>query len=258
MTDNDDLKPQTDPDGESGFLSRWARRKSEARNSSQAKGKAAEKSREENPVDGEVSASTEAGEEERQRAEEEARNREAAEAVDMETLDYESDYSVFFKAGVPSALKNQALRRLWRSNPVLANLDGLNDYDEDFTIGAAGDTVKSLWKVGRGFLDDPEEADLTEAVSEPVAENETENGIEDETGADGNHSVVKESPVDAGAEESEPEEGRGHDTDVEREPIKAPDEGGRAGAGRAGSGRAALRRRIDFQAFINPDAGDEG
>jgi hypothetical protein len=34
--------------------------------------------------------------------------------------------------GVPKALRNQALKKLWRSNPILANLDGLNDYDLDY------------------------------------------------------------------------------------------------------------------------------
>jgi hypothetical protein len=36
------------------------------------------------------------------------------------------------REGVPEALRNRALRKLWLSDPVLANLDGLNDYDEDF------------------------------------------------------------------------------------------------------------------------------
>ena len=27
-----------------------------------------------------------------------------------------------------------ALRKLWLSDPVFANLDGLNDYDEDFNV----------------------------------------------------------------------------------------------------------------------------
>lgn len=62
---------------------------------------------------------------------------------DIDTLDKESDYTVFMQAGVPEELKNLALRALWRSDPVLANLDGLNDYDEDF--GA-------MLKVGAEFM----------------------------------------------------------------------------------------------------------
>ncbi|MEO0917248.1 MAG: DUF3306 domain-containing protein, partial [Pseudomonadota bacterium] len=43
------------------------------------------------------------------------------------------DFSAFMADGVPEFLRKRALRVLWRSNPVLANLDGLNDYDDDFT-----------------------------------------------------------------------------------------------------------------------------
>jgi hypothetical protein len=51
---------------------------------------------------------------------------------DIESLTYESDFTVFMAKGVPKALRNQALKTLWRSNPILANLDGLNDYDLDY------------------------------------------------------------------------------------------------------------------------------
>ncbi|MGH6906169.1 MAG: DUF3306 domain-containing protein, partial [Geminicoccaceae bacterium] len=51
---------------------------------------------------------------------------------DIASLSYESDFTVFMAKGVPKAIRNQALKKLWRSNPVLANLDGLNDYDLDY------------------------------------------------------------------------------------------------------------------------------
>lgn len=82
-------------------------------------------------------------------------NIEAAEAVDLETLAYESDFEVFMKKGVPDAIKNAAMQKLWRSNPVLAVLDGLNDYDEDFGDPKLN-VYKSAWEVGRGFLTDDE------------------------------------------------------------------------------------------------------
>ena len=62
---------------------------------------------------------------------------------DIDTLDKESDFTVFMQAGVPEEMKNLALRALWRSDPVLANLDGLNDYDEDFG---------SMLEVGAEFM----------------------------------------------------------------------------------------------------------
>lgn len=76
------------------------------------------------------------------------------------------DFSVFLKAAVPEHLKRLALRKLWRSNPILANLDGLNDYDTDFT----GDTVapgmlKTVYKVGRGLVPEPAEPEPAEDMS---------------------------------------------------------------------------------------------
>ncbi|MCB2102463.1 MAG: DUF3306 domain-containing protein [Rhodobacterales bacterium] len=74
-----------------------------------------------------------------------------ADLPDVETLDAASDYTPFLNDKVPAHLARAALRKLWRSDPVLANLDGLNDYDEDFsvvqTISAALDTS---YRVGRG------------------------------------------------------------------------------------------------------------
>ena len=58
----------------------------------------------------------------------------AEDLPDIESLDKDSDYTPFMQEGVPDELKNLALRALWRSDPVLANLDGLNDYEENFKV----------------------------------------------------------------------------------------------------------------------------
>ena len=73
------------------------------------------------------------------------------------------DFSAFMKETVPAALRNRALKRLWTSNPVLANVDMLVDYGEDFT--AAADPVgivKTIYRVGKGML--PDEEEITEEV----------------------------------------------------------------------------------------------
>jgi hypothetical protein len=94
-----------------------------------------------------------------------AENLAAAEAIDLETLSYDSDYELFLKEGVPEELKNQAMRKLWRSNPVLANVDGLNDYDENFADPALN-TFTSIWQVGKGFLTEKDKHEpLVQAVS---------------------------------------------------------------------------------------------
>jgi len=50
----------------------------------------------------------------------------------VDTLTEDSDFTRFMADGVPELLRKAALRKLWRSSPVFAVLDGLNDYDEDF------------------------------------------------------------------------------------------------------------------------------
>ena len=42
------------------------------------------------------------------------------------------DFTGFMSREVPEHLRRQALRTLWRSNPVLACVDGLNEYDDDY------------------------------------------------------------------------------------------------------------------------------
>ena len=60
--------------------------------------------------------------------------------------------------GVPLELRNQALRQLWRSSPVLANLDGLVEYGEDYSgRGTKKMLVHTAYRVGRGFDDRVEE-----------------------------------------------------------------------------------------------------
>ncbi|MEE9587788.1 MAG: DUF3306 domain-containing protein, partial [Hyphomicrobiaceae bacterium] len=71
----------------------------------------------------------------------------------------ESDFTRFMKAGVPEAIRRRALRQLWLSDPVLANLDGLNDYDEDFTDAKlVVEFLQTSHKVGQGYLTDEEMA----------------------------------------------------------------------------------------------------
>lgn len=61
---------------------------------------------------------------------------------DVDSLTAESDFSAFLQEAVPAHLHKLAMRKLWRSDPVFANLDGLNDYDTDFTIKEAMEVAK--------------------------------------------------------------------------------------------------------------------
>lgn len=62
------------------------------------------------------------------------------------------DVRAFLARAVPRAIRDRALRSLWRSNPVLANLDGLNDYDADYTgDGLRGGALRTSYAVGKGL-----------------------------------------------------------------------------------------------------------
>ena len=77
---------------------------------------------------------------------------EELEAIDIDTLTYDHDFTIFMKSWVPAPLRQRALRKLWTTNPALAVLDGLNDYDLDYTDAAmqAGKVVSS-YLPGRGY-----------------------------------------------------------------------------------------------------------
>ncbi len=72
----------------------------------------------------------------------------------IEELKQDSDYSVFMREGVPEELRRLALRKLWRSNPIFGIRDGLDDYDEDYTmIGMVVEKITSVFDAEKGMPD---------------------------------------------------------------------------------------------------------
>jgi putative acetyltransferase len=146
---------------EEPFLKRWSRRKVEAR---------------EGPKPGETPAAAEEAKvaaldarSERGDVEPAAgpqEKRELTEAdfadVDFDALDAKSDYSRFLQAGVPETIKNKALRRLWMSDALYTTPDPFQDYLHDYTDAAVAvppGTLKTAYRIGKGFLSDEEVAE---------------------------------------------------------------------------------------------------
>ena len=76
----------------------------------------------------------------------------------IEGLTFQSDFTGFMAKGIPEALKQAALRKLWTSDPVLANLDGLCDYNEDHHLIDTSITLDQTgYKVGKGYFDEAAE-----------------------------------------------------------------------------------------------------
>lgn len=158
-------------DRETTFLSRWSRRKRDPRSGDETAEETAEETVEladpTNPADTIPEDTIEDGDDAAGDPEV------VAKLPDIESLDETSDFAPFMAKGVPEILRRRALRKLWRLNPLFANLDGLNDYDEDFTDAAnVLSEIKTIYKVGKGM------------ISEETAEKTAEKTVEETAGAD--------------------------------------------------------------------------
>jgi hypothetical protein len=194
-----------------GFLDRWSRRK------------LAEKARTEpQPFSVEQAASPlpEIADEPERVAAENVEHSEAAphpaEAIDIDSLDGASDFSIFLEKGVPAAIKRKALRKLWTTDPVLYGREQLND---DFDIAdtktwGIGPTRGTGWKLGRGFRSEEELAPPPRRMGEredglhreTVAEAEDESdGSAASPGADDGDSPGRSA---ASRDSDEPEDGK--------------------------------------------------
>ena len=102
---------------------------------------------------------------------------------DPDTLKTGDNFAAFMAKAVPARIRNRALRKLWVSDPVFANLDMLIDYGDDFTDSAMViENLQTAYQVGRGFIDkvaelakDEEKVEqvedqVEEPIDEPVAE----------------------------------------------------------------------------------------
>jgi len=125
---------------------------------------------------------------------------------DPDSMKQGDDFSAFMAEAVPERLRRRALRRLWRSNPLLANLDNLVDYGEDYTDAAlVVENLQTAYQVGKGMLKHLEalaEAaeraagpESAEAENEEPAAGETEKAQAEEPAV---VSAAVESAADAG------------------------------------------------------------
>lgn len=110
---------------------------------------------------------------------------------DIESLHADSDFTAFMKEGVPAHLRTLALRKLWVSDPALANLDGLIDYGEDFT-----DIKSGVFEAVKTVLESGDEGEHpAESVESQPAEPDSKHAdgdFDDDTGAG---DIAGEDPV---------------------------------------------------------------
>ncbi len=175
-----------------GFLSRWSRLKNEDKPAEPETATEAPEGSAVVPVEEAALAGPEEAEPDAEAI---------ADLPDIETLDKDSDYTGFMRAGVPEALRNRALRKLWLSDPVFANLDGLNDYDEDF--GA-------IYREGVAYM--KRLADAGERMTRPGAEEDPVEETDEMADAADTEDIVDTEPAEDPVVPAEPDDGKIEDT----------------------------------------------
>lgn len=154
------------------FLSRWSRRKVEA--------KEQENTDQNQPADIDEALQDSDPTDENQLTEEQIADLSDEEILeelglpDPDAMKAGDDFKVFMKSAVPKHIQNRALRKLWLSNPALANVDMLVDYGEDFTDAATViPGMKTAYEVGKGIAKQYEEMLEKLKLEEAAAEQET-------------------------------------------------------------------------------------
>ncbi|MEX0923200.1 MAG: DUF3306 domain-containing protein [Rhodovibrionaceae bacterium] len=226
------------PSDEGGFFSRWSQRK---------RGGAAEPEAE-IAAAGDSAVPAETGSEAPSEWSEDQVQQKLGEIEGMKQGD---DFKPLLGAGIPSLVKRAALRKLWRSHPAIGFIDGLDDYNEDYTIkpGVVAQ-VRSAYRAGEGYVYD-EEAETerqteisarrdrdkhrARAAGEAAEKRGAESGEDEEAGG-----IDRQAAADAQtAALSDPADSEDRETESQPDSKPAAGKGrGRASARRWGGGQA--------------------
>lgn len=158
--------------------------------------------------DAEATASAEIEQTEQTEQEEKA----PVELPPIESLSEDSDYSLFMSPEVDENLRKLALRKLFKS-PLFNVVDGLNDYDDDFTtFELLGDIVTSDMK----FHEERKKAE--EALKRQQADEAGEVSEPIESEALGSERTEEEEPSDTSDEALPP-----NDDDIVAKDVQEPE-----------------------------------
>ena len=162
-------------EGEGGFLSRWSARKNQI-----AKG---------GDVPDDVPAPEIAEdaviEDEEDAALTDAELLKKYDLPDPESVTEESGLEQFLNGkGLPGRVRQMALRRLWRLNPLFGVVDDMVEYGEDYTDAATVvEGMKTAYTVGKGYAKEVVEPEESEAMEDDA---EAEAGDAEEGDAEAN------------------------------------------------------------------------
>ena len=139
------------------------------------------------------------------------------ELPDPEDLADESDLTQFLDGDLPERLRQMALRRLWRLNPLFGHVCDMVEYGEDYTDAATVmEGMQTAYQVGKGY--EKKVKEIAKAADYEAADSEnldTEASDSENPGAEASDS---ENPG-AEAADSEIEEIETFDSEVEAEQL---------------------------------------
>ncbi|AZV77101.1 DUF3306 domain-containing protein [Parasedimentitalea marina] len=121
------------------------------------------------------------------------------ELPDPDSLGEGDDFTVFLTETIPARIRTRALRRLWLTNPVLANVDGLVDYGEDFTDASCViENIQTAYQVGKGMTAHVDEmarqAAEEEAEAVDLTADDAADALDEAPAADAGEEIPTEQP----------------------------------------------------------------
>ena len=198
-----------------GFLSRWSDRKLSAEQDDSALPNA------------DIQQADEPAEEFEGKSDDEILS--ILELPDPEMMTLGDTVEKFMDGRVPERIRARALRAFWKTNPVLANLDGLDEYWDDYTDAAMIiENMETLYQVGKGYasqaLDALESlAEDESQVDETISLDSVDQTISDrrrlEAPVDNERSIA---PGEIGADSADLLEEQEQEQEQEQEPTLLP------------------------------------
>ena len=130
------------------------------------------------------------------------------ELPEPDTLKLGDTVEKFMDGRVPERIRARALRAFWKTNPLLANIDGLDEYCDDYTDAAmVVENLQTIYQVGKGYaaqaldslesLADDDRSTDEELGSAVVAQVDTR--LENEEPADSEQTFAESDTPDQGA-----------------------------------------------------------
>ena len=191
--DNKTGKPTT----ESGFLARWSARKSAVVQS---------EAPDEQPDD--LQAVDDAGPADEDAGLSDAALLEKYDLPDPDTIDEETGLDRFLNGDMPERLRQMALRRLWRLNPLFAVVDDMVEYGEDYTDAATViEGMQTAYSAGKGYARQPDPSDEGDEAQTDDADEATEATAQDAPAQ--KDQPQKDQPQQDNAEQDDPKQARG-------------------------------------------------